>query len=79
MDYGGLLWIIEYHELSRIIQDYLGLLYIIMDYGLWWIIMDYGLLWIIVHEWVSSWSMAYHGLLRIIVAHRGFTMDSRGF
>ena len=50
--YCGLWWItmiIEYHGLSWIIQDYLGLVYIIMDYGLWWIIMDYGLSWIIVH------------------------------
>ena len=45
--YCGLLWIIDYHGLSWIIMDYLGLSLIIFDSGLWWITMDYGLSWII--------------------------------
>ena len=33
--YCGLLWIIDYHEISWSIVDYLGLSLMIMDHGLW--------------------------------------------
>ena len=62
MDYGGLIWIMDYCTLSLIngaydglwtIMDYRGLMELIMGYGPSWTIVDYcGTLWMIVdYHW----------------------------